>query len=76
MLDEEPATGSTASPNWWLKPSLPVRQCLVRAELIRKESARIPLFVASGTPETELNTIVIPPWASILFYGGARLPHA
>ena len=29
------------------------------AELIRKESARIPLFVASGTPEAELNTIVI-----------------
>lgn len=28
------------------------------AELIRREAARIPLFVASGTPETELNTIV------------------
>lgn len=28
------------------------------AELIRKEAARIPLFVASGTPEAELNTIV------------------
>lgn len=28
------------------------------AELIRKESARIPLFIASGTPEAELNTIV------------------
>ncbi|KIO50441.1 HAD family hydrolase [Nitrosospira sp. NpAV] len=28
------------------------------AELIRKEAPRIPLFVASGTPETELNTIV------------------
>lgn len=28
-------------------------------ELIRKESQRIPLFIASGTPETELNTIVI-----------------
>lgn len=28
------------------------------AELIRKEAARIPLFIASGTPETELNTIV------------------
>ena len=27
-------------------------------ELIRKEAARIPLFVASGTPEAELNTIV------------------
>ena len=29
------------------------------AELIRKEATRIPLFVASGTPEAELNTIVI-----------------
>jgi phosphoglycolate phosphatase-like HAD superfamily hydrolase len=29
------------------------------AELIRKEAGRIPLFVASGTPEEELNTIVI-----------------
>ncbi len=29
------------------------------AELIRMESTRIPLFVASGTPEAELNTIVI-----------------
>jgi phosphoglycolate phosphatase-like HAD superfamily hydrolase len=29
------------------------------AELIRKESARIPLFVASGTPEAELNMIVM-----------------
>ena len=29
------------------------------AELIRREAARIPLFVASGTPETELNTIVV-----------------
>jgi phosphoglycolate phosphatase-like HAD superfamily hydrolase len=29
------------------------------AELIRKEAERIPLFVASGTPEAELNTIVI-----------------
>lgn len=29
------------------------------AELIRKEAARIPLFIASGTPEAELNTIVI-----------------
>lgn len=29
------------------------------AELIRKEAARIPLFVASGTPEAELNTIVV-----------------
>lgn len=28
------------------------------AELIRKEAGRIPLFVASGTPEMELNTIV------------------
>jgi phosphoglycolate phosphatase-like HAD superfamily hydrolase len=28
------------------------------AELIRRESMRIPLFVASGTPETELNVIV------------------
>ncbi|ARO87027.1 HAD family hydrolase [Nitrosospira lacus] len=28
------------------------------AELIRKEAARIPLFIASGTPEAELNTIV------------------
>src|SRR6185437_9131184 len=28
-------------------------------ELIRKESARIPLFVASGTPEAELNMIVM-----------------
>ena len=28
------------------------------AELIRKEAARIPLFIASGTPETELSTIV------------------
>ncbi|HET7061246.1 MAG TPA: HAD family hydrolase [Nitrosospira sp.] len=28
------------------------------AELIRRESARIPLFIASGTPETELNVIV------------------
>ncbi|SEP06204.1 HAD family hydrolase [Nitrosovibrio sp. Nv6] len=28
------------------------------AELIRKEAKRIPLFVASGTPEAELNTIV------------------
>ncbi|BCT66812.1 HAD family hydrolase [Nitrosospira sp. NRS527] len=28
-------------------------------ELIRKEAKRIPLFVASGTPEAELNTIVI-----------------
>ncbi len=27
-------------------------------ELIREESARIPLFIASGTPESELNTIV------------------
>lgn len=29
------------------------------AELIRKEAARIPLFIASGTPEAELNTIVL-----------------
>ena len=29
------------------------------AELIRREAGRIPLFVASGTPEAELNTIVI-----------------
>lgn len=29
------------------------------AELIRKEAARIPLFIASGTPEAELNTIVM-----------------
>ena len=29
------------------------------AELIRREAARIPLFVASGTPEAELNTIVV-----------------
>jgi phosphoglycolate phosphatase-like HAD superfamily hydrolase len=29
------------------------------AELIRKESAKIPLFVASGTPEAELNMIVM-----------------
>ena len=29
------------------------------AELIRKEAARIPLFIASGTPEVELNTIVM-----------------
>lgn len=29
------------------------------AELIRREAARIPLFVASGTPEVELNTIVV-----------------
>ena len=28
-------------------------------ELIRKEAARIPLFIASGTPEAELNTIVM-----------------
>ncbi|MBA4142271.1 MAG: HAD family hydrolase [Nitrosospira sp.] len=28
------------------------------AELIRKEAGRIPLFIASGTPEGELNTIV------------------
>ena len=28
------------------------------AELIRREAERIPLFVASGTPEAELNTIV------------------
>jgi phosphoglycolate phosphatase-like HAD superfamily hydrolase len=28
-------------------------------ELIRKEATRIPLFVASGTPEAELNTIVV-----------------
>jgi phosphoglycolate phosphatase-like HAD superfamily hydrolase len=28
------------------------------AELIQKEFSRIPLFVASGTPEPELNTIV------------------
>lgn len=27
-------------------------------EFIRQQAARIPLFVASGTPETELNTIV------------------
>jgi phosphoglycolate phosphatase-like HAD superfamily hydrolase len=29
------------------------------AELIQREAGRIPLFVASGTPETELNTIVV-----------------
>lgn len=29
------------------------------AELIRKEAARIPLFIASGTPEAELKTIVM-----------------
>lgn len=29
------------------------------AELIRNEAARIPLFIASGTPEVELNTIVM-----------------
>lgn len=29
------------------------------AELIRREAGRIPLFVASGTPEEELNMIVI-----------------
>lgn len=29
------------------------------AELIRKEAARIPLFIASGTPEAELSTIVM-----------------
>ena len=29
------------------------------AELIRKEASRIPLFIASGTPEAELNTIVM-----------------
>ena len=28
-------------------------------ELIRKEATRIPLFVASGTPEAELKTIVV-----------------
>ena len=28
-------------------------------ELIHKEAARIPLFIASGTPEAELNTIVM-----------------
>ena len=28
-------------------------------ELIRKEAARIPLFIASGTPEAELKTIVM-----------------
>lgn len=29
------------------------------AELIRKEATRIPLFIASGTPEAELKTIVM-----------------
>lgn len=29
------------------------------AKLIRKEAARIPLFIASGTPEAELKTIVM-----------------
>jgi phosphoglycolate phosphatase-like HAD superfamily hydrolase len=29
------------------------------AELIQREAERIPLFVASGTPEAELNTIVV-----------------
>ena len=29
------------------------------AELIQREAGRIPLFVASGTPEAELNTIVV-----------------